>query len=474
MGLLTLFRPREGAAAAPAAPTPATFTRHVPFNLPRIYWTIDGYPVQMADWSCNDLANLGYDQMRGVIASSRSRALPSDVMQGSLVIAWTEYGAVAWQGRLSSPPKELQDGRTVLAAQGHGWAAAKYNRRFPLRIVDPAAFQLGHQAPLNFPLAGFTNANMSLNFSRVEVSGYGLTMPDRDNALNFESGGDTGTKVAVAIWAPGARFLRFRGLVIPNGTITIGAADGPNIAGTYAGSDLVGTFRKEKVVTSTQVVDLSFAAPGDAVVVEWTGSGALSAAGGFTGIASFTVYADLDEDPLYPGGVARAIGDRLGWDTSRVTNLSGPALERFDWAAGAAAGLDEAAFYADRCWRVGADDGDGAVLEFVPYAKVWEVSARTGARWDLDPLELYNRIVAQFTTDALTLGQVAFEASPDPLGAKGLVNEIGLNLAGQFGSNDLPATIAHKMLKAGLAQRWRGRVQVARAFEAGTGREATY
>lgn len=454
--------------------------------LPDVHWTVDGHAVQISDWSCNNVTNFGFDQFRGVAGAAQARSLPSDVAQGSVVTGYTDYGAVVWQGRLSAPPTMGQDSTVVLAAQGHAFSALKMMQRLALRLAFPSMWQLAHIAPLNYP------ADSTTEFS-IKTGIFSYSGEDADgvhNALAM-SNVTSATKVAVAVWVPGMRFKRAAGrhgmgsAGSTEDVIALSTADGPNIAGTI---------RDERVKGGggmTEAFDITFVNPGDAVVLahrEQTTTFGFNTAflgGGDELILSGTfahdliIQGDTDATHLWTEEAAKAIGDRLGYDTSSIGAPGVVQLPNFDWPGGAASALSELGATDDLRWRVLESTVDvtadiTAKLEYGPYERVWEVSGATGATWQLEPLELYNRVVAQYITPSGGVTQVVIDADPDPLWSSGLVNELHLNLSGRQLVVDVPNQVAHKALKAALEQRYRGRISAARIFEAGTGREATY
>jgi hypothetical protein len=128
---------------------------------------------------------------------------------------------------------------------------------------------------------------------------------------------------------------------------------------------------------------------------------------------------------------------------------------------------------------VWADQGQGPVLTIGPYGKepwhhTWEVSAQTGATWDLNPLERYKRIVLQFLNVDNTLNQIRIDA-PESFGVPETVqSELVGSLADNQDSSALAVSAAWRQLTANLRQRYRGRVSFARCRDAQSGREAPY
>jgi hypothetical protein len=110
-----------------------------------------------------------------------------------------------------------------------------------------------------------------------------------------------------------------------------------------------------------------------------------------------------------------------------------------------------------------------------PYGRrTWEVSAATGARWDLTPLERYRRAVVQFLNVDNSLNQVTLDAPDFYNLPEDVNNELKGSLVDSQQNGDLAFPVAWRMLRRALEQRYRGTVTFARAFESGSGREATY
>lgn len=435
-------------------------------RLPRVFCTIDDEPIGLANWSANSRANLGHDQLRGRITAERARGLLPRVTQGSVVKLWSETGFPLWQGRLALPPKPEVPGVASIAAQGHGYAAVKFAQRFPVRVRTGAAFTWASQAPLNMPSV-FAAATTVPQVGGISKHPAGGTFDPP--AVGFTGLGMN--RCGAAIWAPGVRFVRLTGqLRSPEGgpaPVRAMTADGPNVALTA---------RTEYQTDTSATVDLTFTHPGDCFIVEYARHLLDATTRDWIDerlLTDFTLYAETDADHVWTGDIAKVIGARVGYDTSRIGRVGLGPFSQWDWAGGAASGLDDLASRDDLCWRVLEDAGSGPVLEFGPYRKVWEVSGRTGARWNLDPLELYNRVVAQWV-DTRGLVQVEYDADPDPLEMAGLENEVQVSLAGLTLDPDSASQTAWRILQAALAQRYRGTISTARAFEAGSGREATY
>jgi hypothetical protein len=452
-------------------------------NLPRVFFDAEGQSLPLSGWTASNTTNLGYDQLRGTIAANVARRVHESIRQGSVITARSEDGPVVWQGRVSAPPRILGDGTAQIAAQGHGYDAVKYTRRLGLRVSDMKAWASAHESPFNWPTGA--------------VGGSSTISPQQQTAgLQRLIATPTGspTRMACCIWAPGTRFTRIQGFINDDSVTacTVFTSNGPDLFANRR-------FEYRSTADVSAYADVTFTNPGDAVVMELTkvDGSAFSGVDLFVnGTVSsvtrpFVLFGDTPPTMFAEDG-AKAIARRLGWSDALVHTTDGAPISQLDIASSAAAALTDLCAE-DYCWRCLDDATYGVpVLEFGPYRKVWEVSGRTGARWDLTPLELYNKVVVQYlqtsrTTLNYVLGSTFVDGDNNPqlvnqitqlmedrpnLLADGVSNELGLALSNQQSDTGLAGSVALKMFKVALSQRWRGNVEFSRAFEAGSGREA--
>jgi len=421
----------------------------------RAYFAIDGRPIDLADWSFSSTADLGYDQLRAVGANSRARQMIGGIEQGSLVEVFSETGVKFWEGTVSQPPKLAQDGLASVAAQGHGYEAAKSGNRVTPILTQPGAWVPANLPPLTYP----TTSTMSLATTSTQLA--------RQFTVTL---GVQGQDWAVAFWSPGTQLTRLRFTVV-QGTVAneqyrIMSADGPDIGRTW---------RMERVITTwanPETFDTTFNTPGDAIILQRYDT--LGTVGSGHIIQDPVIYGDFPLSVIYSHHAAQIVASQLGWDPVGITARGCAPLTSMDWTGDGAGFLSYVAGLEDCCWGAWADEGNGPVLSFESYGgpdarRTWVVSASTGARWDLDPLERIRRIVVQFFNVDNTVNEIRMEAPASELSVetelKGSLNDaqsdIGLALAS-----------GSKLLRRFLAQRYRGRISFGHAFEAGTGRDA--
>lgn len=437
-------------------------------SLPAVCFTLDGYPVEMdQDWSCSEQVNLGFDQFRGAISGPSLSRLPWTTGQGSILTAYTTGGVVAWQGRLSAPPQMLGRGLARIAAQGHGYGAVKRTRRFPVKAVRPEAWVIGNASPLNFPQVD--TAQPSVSYIVTLAGSNGIPSTETVVAPNTVRIDPTSaTSISFAFWAPGAELSRVRAawITATGGTVSIWSCTGPDI---YGSRRLVSSWSGSPTVARPFSVDLL---GGDAVVVEFTSSGS----GTVRDLVKPVVYMGRNVQSLRSHHVAEAIADTLGWDVSGIAADGTVELPNFDWGGDALSGLAQAAIPDDLRFRVLEDRGAGPLIDFGSWGtRTWEVSGASGASWDLEALELYNRVVVQYLSEDGTPKSVSLDADPDPL--PGQTNEFRAVFGGLVPINEsttAPDDMAAAVLAHVSTRRYRGSIVASRVFEQGTGREATH
>lgn len=429
-------------------------------SLPAVFWTIDDYQVDVAEWSCSNRVNLGFDQMRGTMSRDALLGLPWTSGQGSVVTGTARDGAVMWEGRLSAPPQIGADGTVGIAAQGHAYAATKSAARLPIKAVAPEAWVVGNSSPLDMPQTA----------TAQPVASYSASGQQRNNKVTITV--TSATDTSLVFWARGSRLTRFScsQLGVPTAGVVLYVADGPNVNET-----------KRQFYSSTTgdntARNLEVPYPGDALIVQFLWSSPTTSS---ESIVDPIIYSGADPYPqniVYAHYIGRAIANVVGWDASTIGEEGAVSWPEFDWAGDVAGALSEAVAPEDYRWRVLEDRGKGPVLELGDWSRTWEVSGAAGARWNLDALERYNRVVVSYL-DALGKGkQEVAEADPDPLAAAGITNELLATVGGLQAvdeSSPLAETMAAALLETALTQRYRGNINTAHAIDQDTGRDAPY
>ena len=423
--------------------------------IPPRYVTIDGYPVAVAGLETSCVANLGYDQLRGVTSHAALGRLPWTSTLGSVVTVHDASDEVTWQGRLSAPPKVEADQTIRLAAQGHAYQGAKSVRRLPIKVSSVLGWTVGNTSPLDMP----QTASAQPAIAYVVGSGH-LVQNTWD--LTFSSA----TDASVAYYAPGAEIRRLTWSDIAwtgSPTVSVYGARGPGI---NASKVLLQTYTSDPGAVDLPIPANDF----DTIIVRIQYSGAT------TGDMSMT-------DPIVWGAgqtevagvlkshdVIRGIAGMMDWDASGVEDVGDIEFSSFDGAGDVAGGMNEACVPDDFRWLLLEDRGAGPVVDFGDWSRTWEVSGASGATWTLDPLEKYTKVVVQYLDD---LGKArAITAEVDDPELFRVTNELQ-TVAGGLQSVDNPGTLPEQMaeniLDLATSERWRGTISAAQVREAGTG-----
>jgi hypothetical protein len=437
----------------------------------RIYFTVDGSPVDLSDWSFSSSSDLGFDQFRANATNARARKIVGGIEQGSIVEAFTETGMRVWQGTVPQAPKLNQNGVAQVAAQGYAYRATKSGNRVSPIIDSPGAWIPANLDPVNYPLT-------------CGLTSFTITNTLASRKINFLPDG-AGDEFGWAFFARGMNITRFSATLDAPGSGIVWRLLTARLPDTYA------TRRLEAVSTGAGAMAQKgtgsprhgyrhiFASaefqPSDVVIIELfhTTGGVVGAS--LRNITDPKVWGDYDADVVYTDQAARIVARQLGWDFSGVTGRGAAPLTASDWVGDGASYMSYIAGLEDFCWGVWDDQGYGPLLTYGPYGrKTWEVSAATGATWDLDPLERIRRVTVQFNNVDNSLGEVSLEA-PE---SAGLPDDVATELKGALIDNQseqaLAAVTAWRLLQRFLSSRYRGRVNLIHAFEEGSRRDAPY
>ena len=417
---------------------------------PPRYVTIDGYPVSVSQLETSSVANLGYDQFRAVVSHSQLSHLPWTTGLGSVVTVYDGTEQITWQGRLSEVPRVQADETVRLAAQGHGYQAVKSVRRLPIKVRSVKGWTVGNTSPLDIT----QTASAEPTVSYVKTSGH---LVENQVTLAYTSA----TEVSMAFYAPGAEIRRLTwsqaAATAGYSTLQVLGSRGPSsfeahmvlISDMDSGSGYIEIPPND---FDTIVVRVQYASP----------------TSGEIDLKNPVVWGRKVPGSLTSDEIARAVGDMLDWDVTLVENVGEIEFPSFDWAGDVASGLSEAAAPDDFRWLVLDDRGGGPVLDFGPWERTWEVSAYSGASWDLDPLERYTKVVVQYVDDLGKARAFTVESTGDFL----VANELQ-TVAGGLQSVDEPGTLPEQMaaniLEFATSERWRGSISTPRVVELGTG-----
>lgn len=443
-----------------------------PNTLPAVLWSLDDYEVELAaDWQCTETANLGFDQFRGRITPRSAHSLPWTVGLGSVIKGRTEDGMVIWEGTVSAPLQVETDEWVMVAGQGYAYEANKIVDRFPLLVTTVEAWVIGNQSPFDFPQTASSQPTLSYTSSASFIVTSSI-----NNQIEID--GTSMQDISVVFWANGCRISRYsfmaRQIGNANQQIEVLAARGPSVYGTArtmkkqgenSASGPTGNYFIEGLVPIEDAYD--------ALILRKTYGSAVTETFRF---CFPRVWADTTANDITAKAALIGIGDHMGWDTSGVQDLGSAIFAEFDWAGNAMSAMSQAVAPDDLVWQVRESGSAGKRLEMREWGeKEWTVSGSTGARWDLDQLERYNRVTVSYLDKLGQVRTTTVDADPDPLNGRA-VKELQVVLGGQLPVDETsptPQSFGEAMLAALSPQRYRGEVSFALAY-GDNGRPAEY
>lgn len=430
-------------------------------GLPGTSWTLDDYPIEVgSEWTATEAANLGFDQFRGAISPRSAHRLPWTAGVGSRIRGVTDDGVTIWEGSVSAPLQIETDDRVLVEGQGAAYESAKLSDRFPIKVKTAEAWTIANASPLN--LTQVANEQPTVSYDKENQTGANASLFS-NNTVDITL--STATDFSIAFWAKGARIARFSAFLRigsdVNRRVEVYAANGPDIAGTMrhvmSNPDSVG-----------QSIDFDLPADSDydALIIR-----GIHTASSTTGTQSFltdpVVWCETRSSDIRAREVARGIGDHLGWDTAGVQDIGDAVFPTFDWGGTAIGAMSEAVGPDDLVWQVRHHTGHGYLLEMREWGeREYVVSGATGARWNLQRMERYNRVTAQFLDEIGQARTVTVNADPDPLNGRA-IKEATVTLGGLVpvdGSSNSAEVLAQKVLDALSVQRQRGDVVAARVY----------
>jgi cytochrome c5 len=421
--------------------------------LPRVHWTLDGYEIPLDDWLASTVANGGYDSFRGVIPERYVRRNPS-FTQGALLTGIDETGAPVWEGRQIVNPI-IRNGVASIAAVGNKAVADKHAGRLLFQAAGTEQWAEQDASPhaSNSAASLIAQENRGMFKFRV-VKGESLV------------GDDT---VGFVFAAQGQQIRYFRANVQATGSggmqnvaLRLYRASYPNGARTLVTS-----------TTSSGSISANLSAnPADMIILvaQATATQTASASATYT-VRDVRVNGLISEDSAEVHKVVKVVGQKCGYDVSGIQTgipirhirpetwtrrykfpQGSTTMDRFemvrsgewknlptvdtvqravvssalnilplDWQSGPWSGLlDYLAEVLDWRWRVLGDTfGGGAVLQFGPWADVWNVAL---ANVELTPQEMFNEVVVKYPNAAGIVQEVRHRADPDPLARHGVIN----------------------------------------------------
>jgi hypothetical protein len=430
--------------------------------------------------------------MRGVVSGDDVSRLRSTTMQGSIVSGYTEYGQCVYEGRLAAIPKLAQDGSATIVAQGRVAEAQKRQSRLLFYTTKGSTWSNPILPPFNRDLVytGDPGVKIDMEFTDNEngISDIPSQFPEAVGKGSFSwitptgyltANSVTALRYEALIYIPEARIRRVRafGSVDHAGhtfqVLTIGSPSEPAVlianitadeSGTVFNPGVQGWFDVTIPGEGTPGIILALNAPTNASTVRSPFQ-----------IWGLQVWGESTGDIIYAEEAADTIATRLGWDPAGISGIGAVDIRPLDWIGAWDGLVNYVAGFEDARWGVYEDErGYGPRLEFGPWGRRhWEVSS-AGASWDLEPLEIFNRVVVAYVSDDGKDQQFILDADPDPLAAVGLINEARTDMNDRQGAYDLAARYAHSTLGHISQQLYSGRISLVSAIDTASGMDAPY
>lgn len=377
-------------------------------SLTAVSWIVGGIGIPLADWQFNAVINGGYDRMSGRATEEDWNRLPSSAQgQGAQVTAFTQGGAVVWQGVLPRNP-QIKAGVVFIEAEGHRREVEKQTDRLLYQSRDYQQWQDALDTPHELPQDEDLEAE-----ARASTLWYRIP---RDEA--FVAGNEHG----LVLWAPGSPGGLQRYAFIP-----VKSRDAGNF-------DISSSRFTGPAGTRTAIADHNLGAGGPSTVDQAITNAedaiklAVRTVNNVTPTATTRVrLTNLRVNGIRPTGrtsddnyqsfiVAQDVGTRAGYDTSGVSTIPVRNVLPLDWTEGSWSGLlDYLSLLDDSYWLVLDDRGAGPVLEYRRWSesREWFVSS-IGADADLKPLELYDGAIVNYESHRGRQRQVKVTATNPP------------------------------------------------------------
>lgn len=475
--------------------------------LPTVVWTVDGREVATENWRATTSIPGGYDNFDGSISERVARRFSTSISQGAVVRGQLEDGRPMWEGRLALNPS-FKDGKAGLVASGYAAVAEKRKGRLLFQSRESGLWAPASGSP-------FADSD-ALNVKAETIEG-GVRL----GALQGSTV-TSGATASVKLWAQGAMCRRLRGTINvvgtnTNWTLTVYAFTGPSGARSSIGT----------ISLTSGTFDLTPSTPQDSLEIElaYTTTGTLAASIQID-IRDLRVNDLTTADSAEVHKVAKVVGAKCGYDVSGMrtgvsvdtaspdtwveqaffpayesvdyaTNLLAdmnrrgswsrtqdktfvgqyttvsfePAVKTsamnilpFDWSSGShAEALTYLADVLDWRWRVGPNTGRGPLLDFGPWAKIWDVTLAGNTRSELQPQEIFNEVLGRYANHAGVQSEVRVKASPDPLAYHGITNTYEFSMGDVQLNDDTAENVARNLLVRLSVPRFAGRVEIAGA-----------
>lgn len=415
-------------------------------ELERVYWTVDGKPVDLReDWSFNVVANGGYDQFRGAIPERQARRI-TGLGQGALVRGYVDGGNRVYYGRLAAP-RRITDGYASLAASGPMVEAEKYADRLlfmtrdqrGLRQIDADPHQYAVSELFEMPRPGVWKLP-AVAFANNDRQGW-------------------------AYWAQGATITRAAWTFKQSAAqatfdFVLRRATGP--AGTRTTDQ---TWALTPTLEGT-AVDEAIASAEDMVTFEIVATGAVTpGAVRKLWLQNLRLYGIATSDTYYGYQVLTYLASLFGWDDAGVATSTLNVLP-LDHQGQAADLADYVASLEDRRWLALDDRGAGVFLEYDDF-DVREWVGYTDGDVDVQGLaeqEKFNEVIVRWQTPDGSWQEVSATASVPELDDEGITNTHTEELRDPTNSSTQAATIAQTIVDRLSSERHAGPVEVRHAY----------
>lgn len=373
-----------------------------------IGWTIDDVPVQMnQDWSCQCLANGGFDRMSGTFPIRQL----SSIDQGSTVRGFRTDGSVLYEGQVMSPPK-VRGGTAAIDAQGYRFLLDRHTQPLLYQTIGVGDAVSADSAPHGYLVNGKFQMQTSGSALWWNIAGMGQGGPS--GAGDAYTAGDQG---AFVYWYENCDIRRIKARwdnpagSMPSFNIHIDATQGPD-----------GGFSTQRYNTSLGSlgptgVDVT-AGPGfDQIRFQLiVNSDIANSSHRKLKVDNIRIWGRTTQDTFYASDVANDVCGIIALDPSGISASPDNVLPLF-WTGTAADLLDYLCVLDDLRWLLLEDRGAGPYLDFGPYERIWTGAFEDGGIIDGGVLQsqVYNRVRVQFMSESGETRRTTVTAVPDPL-----------------------------------------------------------
>lgn len=396
----------------PTLPTLHGHTKPPAIVVPRVppapcHWSVGGKSVEMEWSSFEATAAGGYGQLRDARVFPR-RGRRVKMWQGDVVEARRPNGRICYQGKLTAPPKYV-DQIGIITAMGPRTVIDGFTDRLPYQIRGGDQWQSLDADPANYSAGIVEGINATQKGNSIGVV---------FSAATYANGDRNG----FYLWVDGyniqrvAGTMRERGTVLANYDLRIRHATPFNAATTDA------TFTQGAGNPDGTTFDVAVPTGFSVAIIDWAANAAVSpTANKHFHIDNLRVGIITDQDSFTAAQVASDVANRCGYAVSATGSLN---VLPLDWNSPATELMDYLAGLEDACWLVVHSGKPGVYgrLIFRPFGHTqWKVALRDGSAVDqgLEILPLYDAISTTYESPPGMPQHVRSKASafgiPDPL-----------------------------------------------------------